>query len=106
MPLRGGDGLRGLMFLLPALNPLTSRHAVDYLVPSGSGPNAEPKVTQLDLKYKYSPETPWAPIHEVVEDRIDRIKRYYWNVWDLGTEVNWILFTSSLTRTSYTDDVL
>ncbi|KAI7955320.1 hypothetical protein MJO28_005720 [Puccinia striiformis f. sp. tritici] len=58
----------------------------DYLVPSGSGPNAEPKVTQLDLKYKYSPETPWAPIHEVVDGRIDRIKRYYWNVWDLGTE--------------------
>jgi hypothetical protein len=62
--------------------------AVDYLLPSGSGPNTEPKVTQLDLQYKYSPETPWAPIHEVVEDRIDRIKRYYWNVWDLGTEVS------------------
>lgn len=56
----------------------------DYLTPSDS--NTDTKVTQLDLKYKYSPETPWAPIQEVVEDRIQRIKKYYWKVWDLGTE--------------------
>ncbi|KNZ45529.1 fatty acid synthase subunit beta [Puccinia sorghi] len=72
--------------LPPSPDQPTNCRVVDYLLPSGSPPYAPPKVTQLDLKYKYYPETPWAPIPEVVEDRIDRIKRYYWNVWDLGTK--------------------
>ncbi|KAI7952100.1 hypothetical protein MJO28_007784 [Puccinia striiformis f. sp. tritici] len=46
---------------------------VDYLVPSRLGPNAEPKVTQIDL-YDTLPRPHWASIHELVDGRIDRIK--------------------------------
>lgn len=44
-------------------------------------------MSQLELKYKYSPETPWAPIHELSDGRINRIKQHYWHIWDLGTKV-------------------
>lgn len=43
------------------------------------------RAVPLELKYEYHPETPWAPIHEVTTDRIDRIKQHYWHLWDLGT---------------------
>ncbi|MBW0470433.1 hypothetical protein O181_010148 [Austropuccinia psidii MF-1] len=46
---------------------------------------AKAKATELALKYKYSPQTPWAPIHEISQGRIDQIKRHYWELWQLGT---------------------
>jgi fatty acid synthase subunit beta len=35
----------------------------------------------LPLKYTYHPETGYAPIREVMEDRNDRIKEFYWKCW-------------------------
>lgn len=58
----------------------------EYSTPADASPSTPPKVSQLDLQYKYSPETPWAPIHEVSDGRVERIKKHYWHIWDLGTE--------------------
>ncbi|KAG0147001.1 hypothetical protein CROQUDRAFT_91978 [Cronartium quercuum f. sp. fusiforme G11] len=57
----------------------------DYTT-SHQHPLKSPKVSQLELKYKYSPETPWAPIHEISDGRVDRIKQHYWHIWDLGSK--------------------
>jgi fatty acid synthase subunit beta len=35
----------------------------------------------LPLKYTYHPETGYAPIREVMSDRNDRIKEFYWRAW-------------------------
>ncbi|KAL2754260.1 hypothetical protein ACRALDRAFT_1063159 [Sodiomyces alcalophilus JCM 7366] len=35
----------------------------------------------LPLKFTYHPETGYAPIHEVMESRNDRIKEFYWRTW-------------------------
>lgn len=35
----------------------------------------------LVLKFTYHPETGYAPIHEVMTDRNDRIKEFYWKAW-------------------------
>ncbi|KAI9736207.1 MAG: beta subunit of fatty acid synthetase [Cirrosporium novae-zelandiae] len=35
----------------------------------------------LPLKFTYHPETGYAPIREVMEDRNDRIKEFYYRVW-------------------------
>lgn len=35
----------------------------------------------LDLQFTYRPDQPFAPIHEVVEGRNDRIKKFYWRLW-------------------------
>lgn len=35
----------------------------------------------LPLKFTYRPEAGYAPIHEVMDDRNERIKRFYWRVW-------------------------
>ncbi|VUC37904.1 unnamed protein product [Clonostachys rosea] len=35
----------------------------------------------LPLKFKYLPEAGYAPIHEVMEGRNDRIKEFYWRAW-------------------------
>ncbi|KAI7956315.1 hypothetical protein MJO29_007714 [Puccinia striiformis f. sp. tritici] len=43
-----------------------TKQAFDYLVPSRLGPNAEPKVTQIDL-YDTLPRPHWASIHETEE---------------------------------------
>ncbi|KNZ44687.1 hypothetical protein VP01_891g1 [Puccinia sorghi] len=43
------------------------------------------KSTQSDPKYRYPPKTPWAPIHEVIEDRIHRVNKYYRNAIQLVT---------------------
>ncbi|GAA5878476.1 hypothetical protein JCM8547_005957 [Rhodosporidiobolus lusitaniae] len=39
----------------------------------------------LELKFKYDPSTPYAPIHEIVEDRNQRIKQHYWDLWQLDS---------------------
>jgi fatty acid synthase subunit beta len=39
------------------------------------------KPVSLPLKFIYSPETGYAPIREVMEDRNDRIKEFYWKAW-------------------------
>ncbi|CRK36926.1 hypothetical protein BN1723_018634, partial [Verticillium longisporum] len=35
----------------------------------------------LPLKFVYRPEAGYAPIHEVMEGRNDRIKEFYWRAW-------------------------
>ncbi|EGF98545.1 uncharacterized protein MELLADRAFT_79679 [Melampsora larici-populina 98AG31] len=59
---------------------------VGYSTPADATPTTPLKVSQIDLQYKYSPETPWAPIHEVSDGRVERIKKHYCHIWDLGTE--------------------
>ncbi|KAG0650153.1 Fatty acid synthase subunit beta [Hyphodiscus hymeniophilus] len=39
------------------------------------------KPVALPLKFTYHPETGYAPIREVMEDRNDRIKEFYWRAW-------------------------
>ncbi|BGP41220.1 fatty acid synthase alpha subunit Lsd1 [Rhodotorula kratochvilovae] len=40
----------------------------------------------LEFKYRYDPSTPYAPIHEVIDDRNDRVKQHYWDLWNLNDE--------------------
>jgi len=39
------------------------------------------KPTALPLRFKYSPETGYAPIREVMDARNDRIKEFYYRIW-------------------------
>ena len=39
------------------------------------------KPVALPLKFTYHPETGYAPIREVMKDRNDRIKEFYWRAW-------------------------
>lgn len=39
------------------------------------------KPLSLPLKFTYHPEAGYAPIREVMEDRNDRIKEFYWKAW-------------------------
>lgn len=39
------------------------------------------KPVALPLKFVYKPEAGYAPIHEVMSDRNDRIKEFYWRAW-------------------------
>ena len=43
--------------------------------------NATGKPVALQLKFKYHPETGYAPIREVMDSRNDRIKEFYYRVW-------------------------
>ncbi|KAI9805514.1 MAG: hypothetical protein M1825_000765 [Sarcosagium campestre] len=43
--------------------------------------SAEGKRIALPLKFVYHPETGYAPIHEVMVDRNDRIKEFYYRLW-------------------------
>jgi fatty acid synthase subunit beta len=45
------------------------------------GRTAENGVVPLCFKFTYHPETGYAPIHEVMEGRNDRIKEFYYRVW-------------------------
>ena len=42
---------------------------------------AEGKAVQLPLKFTYHPEAGYAPIREVMEDRNERIKEFYYRIW-------------------------
>lgn len=42
---------------------------------------AEGGAVALPFKFTYHPETGYAPIHEVMEGRNDRIKEFYYRVW-------------------------
>ncbi|GAA5926751.1 trifunctional fatty acid synthase subunit FAS2 [Sporobolomyces koalae] len=46
-------------------------------------PEASKPALPLEFKYKYDPSTPYAPIQEIVEDRNQRIKQHYWDLWQL-----------------------
>ncbi|GAA5924777.1 hypothetical protein JCM1841_004145 [Sporobolomyces salmonicolor] len=46
-------------------------------------PEASKPAIPLELKYKYDPSTPYAPIQEITEDRNQRIKQHYWDLWQL-----------------------
>lgn len=46
------------------------------------------KPVELPLKFTYHPEAGYAPIHEVMEDRNERIKRFYWHVWFGNDPIN------------------
>lgn len=35
----------------------------------------------LPLRFTYHPEAGYAPIHEVMDDRNDRVKEFYWRAW-------------------------
>ncbi|OUM69465.1 hypothetical protein PIROE2DRAFT_38102 [Piromyces sp. E2] len=39
------------------------------------------KLVQLPLLFKYKPEQGYAPIHEMMEGRNERIKRFYYDLW-------------------------
>lgn len=39
------------------------------------------KPVSLPLEFTYHPEAGYAPIHEVMEGRNDRIKEFYWRAW-------------------------
>ncbi|TIB03399.1 hypothetical protein E3P94_00662 [Wallemia ichthyophaga] len=39
----------------------------------------------LTFIYDYKPAIGYAPIHEVMEGRNQRIKEFYWKLWELGT---------------------
>jgi len=39
------------------------------------------KPVSLPLRFVYRPESGYAPIHEVMEGRNDRIKEFYWRAW-------------------------
>lgn len=43
--------------------------------------NAKHVPVALPLKFTYRPETGYAPIHEVMEGRNDRIKEFYYRIW-------------------------
>lgn len=47
---------------------------------------SERKPVALELLYNYMPECGFAPIQEVMQDRNDRIKEFYWNAWFGSTE--------------------
>ncbi|KAF2841120.1 beta subunit of fatty acid synthase [Patellaria atrata CBS 101060] len=50
----------------------------------------------LPLKFTYHPETGYAPIHEVMEARNDRIKEFYYRIW-FGDDA--VPFNASVTST-------
>ncbi|SPN99679.1 probable fatty-acyl-CoA synthase, beta subunit [Cephalotrichum gorgonifer] len=39
------------------------------------------KPAAMTLKFTYHPDAGYSPIHEVMEDRNDRIKEFYWKAW-------------------------
>ncbi|KAK5661256.1 hypothetical protein OQA88_11150 [Cercophora sp. LCS_1] len=39
------------------------------------------KPVSLPLRFVYKPEAGYAPIHEIMEGRNDRIKEFYWRAW-------------------------
>ncbi|KAI1007020.1 Fatty acid synthase subunit beta [Podosphaera aphanis] len=46
------------------------------------------KPVALPLKFTYHPEAGYAPIHEVMADRNDRIKEFYWRAWFGNEPIN------------------
>lgn len=48
---------------------------------------AEGKVVTLPLRFTYHPETGYAPIKELMSDRNDRIKEFYYRLWFGDEEV-------------------
>ncbi|KAJ2079283.1 fatty acid synthase alpha subunit Lsd1 [Coemansia sp. RSA 988] len=66
-----GSGAKALDFEISANNTIRFNM---YSSPRGA-------VCILELLFRYEPAMPYAPIHEVMEDRNDRIKRFYAQVW-------------------------
>ncbi|KAF7918438.1 uncharacterized protein EAE98_009681 [Botrytis deweyae] len=64
------------------------------------------KPVSLPLKFTYHPEAGYAPIREVMDDRNDRIKEFYWRAWfggetlDLDASVTGIFNGGKATITS------
>jgi fatty acid synthase subunit beta len=46
------------------------------------------KPVALPLRFTYRPDAGYAPIHEVMEGRNDRIKEFYWRAWFGDDELN------------------
>jgi len=44
---------------------------------------SNPMGVPLNLKFTYAPETGYAPIREITDDRNKRIKAHYWKLWGL-----------------------
>ncbi|EGO59648.1 fatty acid synthase beta subunit dehydratase [Neurospora tetrasperma FGSC 2508] len=64
------------------------------------------KPVPLTLKFIYNPEAGYAPIHEVMDGRNDRIKEFYWRAWfgdeklDLDSSVHEVFDGGKTTITS------
>ncbi|EUC26809.1 hypothetical protein COCCADRAFT_113337, partial [Bipolaris zeicola 26-R-13] len=43
--------------------------------------NMSDLVVSLPLRFRYKPEYGYAPIREIMEDRNERIRRFYWSIW-------------------------
>ena len=56
----------------------------------------EGKVVALPLKFTYHPETGYAPIKEIMVDRNDRIKEFYFKIWFGGEECPFDMPTTSV----------
>ncbi|KAL1865422.1 hypothetical protein VTK73DRAFT_5266 [Phialemonium thermophilum] len=46
------------------------------------------KPISLPLRFKYNPEAGYAPIHEIMDGRNDRIKEFYWRAWFADDELD------------------
>ncbi|SGZ13233.1 BQ5605_C028g10557 [Microbotryum silenes-dioicae] len=57
------------------------------------------KAIPLELKFKYDVSTPYAPIHEIVGDRNQRIKEHYWDLWSLDAST-----TQGMSQLSISDE--
>ncbi|BFZ56376.1 beta subunit of fatty acid synthetase [Savitreella phatthalungensis] len=52
---------------------------------------ADNKLVGMPLRYTYNPEAGFAPVREIMDDRNDRIKAFYWRLWfaeDLPTDLD------------------
>lgn len=43
--------------------------------------NIQHKPLSLDLQFRYSPETSYAPLHDITSDRIDCVRSFYYTLW-------------------------
>ncbi|KAK4046934.1 fatty acid synthase alpha subunit Lsd1 [Microbotryomycetes sp. JL201] len=71
-------------------------------------PDASKPSVPLELKYKYEPSAPYAPVQEITDDRNARIKEHYWKLWELGNDQHSLKITDEFqgeTVTITEDDI-
>ncbi|KAJ1969223.1 fatty acid synthase alpha subunit Lsd1, partial [Dispira parvispora] len=56
---------------------------IDFIINEKQQQRAVP----LHLRFRYVPDRPYAPIHEVMDQRNERIKSFYYNLWFGTSEV-------------------
>ncbi|KAL8243674.1 hypothetical protein R6Q59_009932 [Mikania micrantha] len=72
-PTQSGDFIKSLDISLTGQN--------EILMNLYEHRTAEGDVVPLPFKFIYRPDTGYAPIHEVMEGRNDRIKEFYYRIW-------------------------